>query len=140
MSDISSHLAKLIGEAANKGQVLGLIRKEAIAWCKGNVVEDCSGIHPELHRQLVERHNQQVIRFETSSLVQAVDIRKIVPLSKQHSSCACWKEEILECGLCEYSAEDRAFIAGTHHAESRMGGDSLKAVAVTAQFDQPGCI
>ena len=137
MSDITAYLTKVMAEAANRGQAHGLTRKEAIAWCKANLLEDFSGMHRELNHHLVERHNLQVIRFETSSLVQAVKVAEITPLAPQHNSCVCWNEAIIECGLCEYSSEDRAFVAGLHHRAASALGGTMEAVAITMQFDKP---
>ena len=115
MGDISGRISELIGDAANRGQPVGLIRREVIQWCLGNLTHDDAALQDKLKAQLIIRQEMRTVRFNSRHMVQAVKFREVLPLAQKSSGCRCWSGEVQWCGLMEFSAKDRPLIAGIHH-------------------------
>ena len=135
MDDLSITIGDLIGNAANKGTPAGRIRKDVVAWCMANITNDSSAVQIVIRRFLRDSLNTRLVSYDKSSLVQAVAIKELAPNAQRPGSCACWKRDIQECGLCEYSAKDVAFIAGIHFEAAKKLGGKLPGVGITIQYD-----
>ena len=135
MGDISGRIGELISDAANKGQPAGMIRREAIQWCLGNLTHDDAALQDRLKSQLVIRQEMRTVRFDARHMVQGVKLRELIPLGQRRSNCRCWKEDVQECGLLEFSANDRPLIAGIHHEAAKTATGRLLGSGVTVQFD-----
>ena len=137
MGEVSRKISELISDSANKGKPAGVIRREVINWCLGNVSHDDAALQEWLKPQLIARQEMRTVKFNTNHLVQAMRIWDLQPLVVRNSGCACWNDGLKECGLGEFSAKDRALIAGMHHEIAKTDGGFLSGCGVTVQYDQP---
>ena len=135
MAEITRKLSELISDAANRGIPAGRIRRDAILWCLGNVTHDDASLQGQLKHLLVERQATRVLRFDTRHMVQAIKIREVQPLQLRDSSCVCWTEEVQECGLFEFSSQDRQLVASLHHEAAATPHGTLGGTGITVQFN-----
>ena len=137
MGEITRRLTDLLSDAHNRGLPAGRIRSDAIQWCLGNNTHDDASLQEQVKQLLVERQASRIIKFDTRHMVQAVKIREILPLQQKNSTCICWTKEIQECGLTEYSAEDRQLVAGIHHEVALGQLGVLTGTGITVQYNSP---
>ena len=85
MGEVSRKISELISDSANKGKPAGVIRREVINWCLGNVSHDDAALQEWLKPQLIARQEMRTVKFNSNHLVQAMRVWDLQPLVVRNS-------------------------------------------------------